>query len=513
MPPKGPLLVDQLRFMAEAHADDNAYEDLDRGETITFRQWDERSNRLARWLTARGVEKGDRVSIYMPSDNCLEWIVAYAAVHKAGAVCVPTNTRLSERELAAIIGHAEISAMVTSASMLPLVETVRAGVPSLHAILSPDGAGDGVEPWSVLDDFDAGEIQVPLARDDLADIMYTSGTTGLPKGVVVRHRDVAMMPNGDPNWLGTGWLHGAPLFTFAGMSFIFNPMKMGLCALYMPKFDVDHWFDVVEQRKPMMVFMVPAMAELVTASVRFETADLSGPFAVSIGSAPLAPATLLKLQDKMPQASVSNSYGLTEAGPAYIVMPKEEIRTRIGSVGKPMPPMEVKIVDPETDEERPPGVVGELLCKLPGKQREYYKDDAATLRTWTSDGWLRSGDLAYTDGDGFIYISGRMKDMIIRGGNNIYAVDVEAVILEHEDVQETAVIGVPHTVLGEDVGAYVVLRPDSTLTEDDLKAFCAERLADYKRPRVVRFVDELPRNATGKVMKHKLREAHETAAT
>src|SRR5438128_9316115 len=157
MPPQGPLLVDQLRFMAAAHADDNAYEDLDACEAITFRQWDERSNRVARWLTARGVTKGDRVSIYLPSEYCLNWIVAYAGIHKAGAVCVPTNTRLSERELAAIIGHAEISAMVTGAPMLGHVEAVRAGIPSLHAVLSPDGDGPGVEPWSVIDEFEASE--------------------------------------------------------------------------------------------------------------------------------------------------------------------------------------------------------------------------------------------------------------------------------------------------------------------------------------------------------------------
>src|SRR5947199_10275491 len=184
-----------------------------------------------------------------------------------------------------------------------------------------------------------------------------------------------MIGNAAPNWTYRGWLDGAPLFTFAGMSFIFNPMKMGLAGLYMPKFDVDRWFDVVERDQPMMIFLVPAMAELITASPRFEAADLSAPDAVSIGSAPLAPATLKKLQDAMPQASVINSYGLTEAGPAYITMPGDEAEKRVGSVGKPMHPMEIRIVDPETEQEREPHEVGELHVRLPGKRREYYKDD------------------------------------------------------------------------------------------------------------------------------------------
>ena len=171
-----------------------------------------------------------------------------------------------------------------------------------------------------------------------------------------------------------------------------------------------------------------------------------------------------------------------------------------------MPPMEIKVVDPDSDDDRAPHEVGELLVRLPGTRREYYKDDGANASTWTPDGWLRTGDLAYLDEDGFVYISGRIKDMIIRGGNNIYATDVEAVLLDHPAVQEAAVVGVPHTVLGEDVGAFVVCKPDASLDEPTLLAFCAEHLADYKRPRHVRFVAELPRNATGKVMKHKLRE-------
>jgi len=510
--PDGPLLVDQLRFMAREFPDQSGYVDLDSNTTLTFREWDEQSNQAARWLAAIGVTKGDRVAIALPNEYCLRWIVAYAAVHKAGAVMVPANTRLSAPELVTILRHAEISAIFTCAGLLDHARTVQAAVPSLRAIVSADGPendgpNDGVLGWDdEIAGLDTTEFQVPIDSDDMADMMYTSGTTCLPKGVLVRHRNVAMIPNMAPAWTDRGWLHGAPLFTFAGMSFIFNPMKMGLTGLYMPRFDVDRWIDVVENDKPMMIFLVPAMAELITASPRFDASDLSAPAAVSIGSAPLAPATLKKLQDKMPQASVINSYGLTEAGPAFITMPKEEAAKRIGSVGKPMAPMEVKVVDPDTDELRPPNDVGELLVRLPGKRREYYKDDGASAAAWTDDGWLRTGDLAYLDADGFVYISGRIKDMIIRGGNNISATDVEAVILEHPDVQEAAVIGVPHQVLGEDVGAFVVRKPGASLDNDALTTFCAERLADYKRPRKLWFVAELPRNATGKVMKHKLRE-------
>lgn len=496
--PDGPLLVDQLRFMAQQWPSEVAYIDLNAQQHITFGEWDARSNQLARWLVDRGVEKQDRVALYMDSDHSLQWITAYAGIHKAGAVMVPVNTRLSVDEVLTILAHAEPRVIITNARLVEHAQTVEAAIP-IAATLTTDA-------WAELEQYDSSAMQVPVDADDMADIMYTSGTTGLPKGVLVRHRNVAMMPNCTPHWSGTGWLHGAPLFTFAGMSFIYNPMKMGLAGLYMPKFDVDHWFDVVERDKPMMIFLVPAMAELITASPRFEAADLSSAMAVSIGSAPLAPATLKKLQDKMPQAGVMNSYGLTEAGPAFITMPKGEEDKRIGSVGKPMPPMEIKVVDPDTDEAKPPTEVGELLVRLPGKRREYYKDNGATNAAWTEDGWLRTGDLAYLDADGFVYISGRIKDMIIRGGNNIYATDVEAVLLEHDGVQEAAVVGIPHQVLGEDVGAFVVCKPGSTLDADVLLAFCAERLADYKRPRQIWFVEELPRNATGKVMKHKLRE-------
>ncbi len=498
----GELQVDQLRFMASRYPDEAAYVDLLSGASITFEEWDTCSNRLARGLAARGIAPGDRVSIYLPGDESLRWIVAYAAIHKAGAIAVPTNTRLSPRELVAILGHAEIAAQLTCAALLSTAREVRAEVPSIRFLVSSEAAED-VVAWDDALDPDASDYRVDVGVDDLADIMYTSGTTGLPKGVAVRHGNLSMIPNHEPLWTRDAWLHGAPLFTFAGITFIYNAMKMGMRSLYLARFDASRWLDAVEQERPTMAFLVPAMAELLVAHPEFEKRDLSSLQAVSIGSAPLAARTLRALQERLPGAGVTNSYGLTEAGPAYVVMPKEEATKRIGSVGKPMPPTEIRIVD-DDGQECPPGEVGELLARLPGRQREYYRDDGATSQTWTSDGWLRSGDFAYQDEDGFLYIVGRKKDLIIRGGHNIYPSDIETVLLEHPAVREAAVTGVPHPVLGEDVAAFVVRRPDTQLTEDDLHAFCAERLADYKRPRQVTFLDELPRNATGKVVKREL---------
>jgi acyl-CoA synthetase (AMP-forming)/AMP-acid ligase II len=503
-PAWGDLQVDQLRFMANHHAHEPAYRDLDAGTAVTFAEWDEQSNRLARFLVDQGIEHGDRVSIFLPSTEALRWIVAYAAVHKAGAVAVPTNTRLSVPELVTILGHAEASACITCAELLPAALAVRAEVSALRLVVSAGTASDGpVVSYEDALHTDGSDIQVPTTLEDLADIMYTSGTTGLPKGVAVRHRNVATVPNNEPQWTGSGWIHGAPMFTFAGIAFIFNPMKLGLHGMYLPKFDTGRWLDVVATERPTMAFLVPAMAELLVATPGFEEPDLRSLKMVSIGSAPLAPQTLLTMQQRLPDATVSNSYGMTEAGPAFIVMPKDEVTKRIGSVGKPIGGMELRILR-DDDSECEPREVGEVLTRMPGRQREYYKDEAATASTWTADGWLRSGDLGYVDEDGFLYISGRKKDLIIRGGNNIYPTDVEAVLLEHTDVQEAAVIGVPHEVLGEDVAAFVVARPRHDLDVDALLAFAAERLADYKRPRKVFVVDELPRNATGKVMKHRL---------
>jgi acyl-CoA synthetase (AMP-forming)/AMP-acid ligase II len=497
------LLPDQLRLMADAFPDEIGFTDVAAGTSLTFAEWEARSNQLARWLVGQGVAAGDRVAIHVPPEEGATFLVSYSAIHKAGAVAVPTSTRLVARELGYVLGHAGAVVAVSGAATTGALLEAREGIPSLRTIVTTGPAeGGAVVAWADATDPDASAFQVPVGGDDMADLMYTSGTTGRPKGVVVRHRNVAMVPNGVPRWTGAGWLHASPMFTFAGIASTYNPMKLGLRLLYLPRFDVDRWFDVVEQMRPTATFLVPAMAELLIASPRFEAADLSSITMCPLGSAPVSPATLQRLQARLPNAMVSNSWGMTEAGPAFCFMPPEEQAKRVGSVGKPMAPTEFRIVD-EAGTELAPREVGELIVRNPGREREYFNDDDATAATWR-DGWLHSGDLAYLDEDGFLYIVGRQKDVIIRGGNNVHATDVESVLYEHPAVQEAAVASVPHTVLGEDIGAWVVLAPGAAATADDLQAFCAERLSDYKVPRHWTFLDELPRNATGKVVKHEL---------
>jgi acyl-CoA synthetase (AMP-forming)/AMP-acid ligase II len=315
-----------------------------------------------------------------------------------------------------------------------------------------------------------------------------------------------MIPNGLPSWTGSGWMHGSPLSTFAGIASVYNPMKLGMRGLFLPKFDAGRWLELVESERPAAVFLVPAMAQLLVAHPDLERRDLSSIGLCSVGSAPLAPETQRRLSSALPNAAVSNSYGMTEAGPAYCAMPAEEIERRIGSVGKPVAPVEFRIVDEQDgspDEPLAPDQIGELIVRNAGRQREYYRDPDATAAAWRG-AWLYTGDLAYLDEDGFLYIVGRKKDVIIRGGNNVHAADVEAVLYQHPDVLEAAVAGISHAVLGEDVAAWVVLRSGRATSAAELTDFCRERLSDYKVPRSIFFQEALPRNATGKVVKRDL---------
>jgi acyl-CoA synthetase (AMP-forming)/AMP-acid ligase II len=497
------LLTDQLRLMASAYPDEVAYRNLGDESSITFGHWERESNRLAHGLRAKGVGKGDLVAIDLEAEQILDFIVTYSAVHKIGAVCVPLNNRLSPPEMRSILEHAEVTAVVCSEAFEDAVTPLSASLASLVlvATVGPSERGRFPDLEDVKGE-DASAIQVPIDDTDLADVMYTSGTTGMPKGVAVRHGNIALLPNAVPRWNGSKWLSATPVFTFAGLGFIYNPMKTGMTVLYLPRFDAGRWLGIVEHERPVIAFVVPAMARLLIHHPDFDTADLSSLKSLILGSAPLSPDTVERLQARLPGAAVLNSYGMTEGGHATFTMDPEGARTRPGAVGRPTPPVEVRIVNDE-GMVLPTGETGEVITRNSRGHREYYRNPEATARMWEG-GWLHTGDLGHLDADGYLYISGRKKEMVVRGGMNIYTNDVEAVLQAHPEVVEAAVIGVPHEVLGEDLAAYVVLRPGATVTTAELQSFAGHRLADYKVPRRVHYLPALPRNAAGKVLKSKL---------
>jgi len=499
------LIDEHLRRMAEEFPDETAYTVVDVG-ALTFAEWDGMANAMARGLVAGGLKPGDRVGIHLHPESALRWLVSYTAAHRAGGVAVPMNPRLAPAEVKHMLAHSGATVVVADGALVATALGI-AGGGELRVIDATPGAtaasSGHVISWSEIGSGDRDAMQVPREDDDLADILYTSGTTGRPKGVTIRHSNGSMIGNVPPSWSGGGWFHASPMFTFAGIAFVYTPMKMGLRGIYQPRFDVERWLKVVEEQRPVAVFLVPAMAHLLLDHPDFETVDLSSVSICSVGSAPLAPFVVERLQEKMPDALVSNNYGMTEAGSAYATMPKGEAVKRPGSVGKIAPPALVRIVD-ANDQPLPANEVGEVRMQLPGRQREYFGDPEATAEMW-KEGWLVTGDLGRMDDEGYLYIVGRSKDIIIRGGHNVHATDVEHVLVQHPDVAEVAVVGAPHAVLGEDVAAFVVLHWGADLDGEGLRAYALENLADYKVPRQYHFVDELPRNATGKVIKTELR--------
>jgi acyl-CoA synthetase (AMP-forming)/AMP-acid ligase II len=505
------LIDEHLRRMAETYPDETAYTVVDVG-ALTFAEWDGMANAMARALVAAGLEPGDRVGIHLHPESALRWLVSYTAAHRAGGVAVPMNPRLAPAEVSQMLAHSGATAVVADGALVVTALGAANETVSLVVDATPGATARSsghVISWSEITSGDRDAMQVPRDDDDLADILYTSGTTGRPKGVAIRHSNGSMIGEVPPSWSGGGWFHASPMFTFAGIAFVYTPMKLGLRGIYQPKFDADRWLAVVEAERPVAVFLVPAMAHLLLDHPRFDRVDFSSIAICSVGSAPLAPFVVERLQERMPDAMVSNNYGMTEAGSAYCIMPKGEAVRRPGSVGRIAPPAEVKIVGAD-DKPLAPDQVGEVRLHLPGRHREYFDDPEATAQTWR-DGWLVTGDLGRLDDDGYLYIVGRSKDVIIRGGNNIHAADVEHVLVQHADVAEVAVVGSAHPVLGEDLVAFVVLHPGAEADGDALRAYALALLAENKVPRQYRFIDGLPRNATGKVVKAELRRQADVA--
>jgi long-chain acyl-CoA synthetase len=469
------LIPEELTERAERFPDRVAIR-VDGGGSMTFGEWDGRANAVARGLAGAGVGKGDRVALLMPNDAALEFGTAYVAVHRAGAVAVPVNPRYARREVAHIVSDCE---------------------PRL--VLGPDDV-------PALESGDTSPYQVDVGADDLADIFYTSGTTGLPRGVASTHANAAFH-SVRPMEGGGVFLHAMPLSTFTGVHGAqLTPMRLAVTALVVPRFDTARFAELIEADAANWVLMVPAQILLLLESGALGGRDTSSVLAVLFGGAPTPPHAVEWMAGAFPNAVLLNGYGLTEGGASVCVLPPGEARRRPGSVGRPMPGVEVRIVD-DGGADLSIGEVGEILLKVPAGDRHYYGDPDATARTWEG-GWVHTGDLGRLDDEGYLYVVDRKKDMIIRGGYNIYSVEVEGALHELPDVAEAAVVGIPHAVLGQDVCAVVRVRAGAPALElDAVRAALADRLADYKLPRrlVVR-AEALPRTAMGKVDKKALLE-------
>jgi acyl-CoA synthetase (AMP-forming)/AMP-acid ligase II len=483
------LQPELLARLAREHPDGLAWRNLEDGSELTLLQWHRRSNRLARGLGRLGVTHGDRVVLLLGNDEPLEWLVSYMGIHKARAVAVPVTARVGDAELARVLQHAE-PAVVLCGEVPEATRHIPARVFSTKA---------GALSWADLLDADDSDLTTGPAADDVADIMYTSGTTGEPKGVLARHGGLSTVDRVPDAWLGLGFLTSSPFSTTSGSLLVCGPMRGGLSGWFLPRFHAADWLRSVESDRPVVAFLVPAMVELILADQGFETADLSSLAVVNIGSAPIASATLQRFGAGLPNADVLCGYGMTEFG-AVTATPLGDHGRHLGSVGLPLPGVELRIVGPDGTAV-PPGAVGQIAIGGARRPRAYYRDPAASETTWHG-GWLWSGDLGRVDEDGHLWVVGRQKEMIIRGGHNVVPGEVEAALFEHPSVAEVAVAGVAHPVLGEDVAAWVVLR--QPVPTEELRTFLLARLADYKVPRRISVVDGLPRNESGKVLKSQL---------
>ncbi len=470
--------------------------------TLTFGAFDRRSSQVANALVRAGVRPGDRVAVL--TKNRPEFFELLFGAARAGAVLVALNWRLAPPEIAAIVADAEPSLVLTGTDQRPL----------LPASLA-DGAVDldtGYEAW--IDGLPGTPPDVAVAPDDVVLQLYSSGTTGVPKGARLTHANLMFTPRmGRESYrmsAGSVNLLASPLFHIGGTGYALTAMGQGAHTVLMAEVDPVAMVRAIERHRVTHAFFVPAVVKLLLDAAA--GADLSSLEVIAYGGAPMTEALLLRAMGTL-SCAFMGVYGMTEtAGSVTALAPEDHDPggPRAGllrSVGQPLSWHEVVVHDPITGGPSAAGEVGEIWVRSGQNTPGYWHRPEESGATLTADGWLRTGDAAYTDAGGYLFLHDRIKDMIISGGENIYPAEVENALASHPDVADVAVIGIPSERWGETVKAVVVPVEGTTPTPEELIAHARTRLARYKCPTVVEFAEELPRNASGKLLKKVLRAA------
>jgi len=484
-----------------------AIQDLDAGTKLTYTQLNDRAKALAGYLQTQNIKKGDRVALLMR--NRTEFFEAQFACSKIGAICLPLNWRLTVNELKYILEDSSpvvlIHDYVFADNASELVSTLNIGVNLELA-----------EPMETSSYESAmGEnhkhTQVDTTHDDVCMIMYTSGTTGHPKGAMINHEMVfynivnLSMPAAVTS--NTVQLVVLPLFHTGGLNCYANPvLHAGGELLLIREFDPGRALGVINDANLGVThfFAVPAPYQFMMQHPDFANTDLSRIVSAGVGGAPCAEVILRTWADR--GVPLSQGWGMTETSPGGISLEPADALRKLGSAGKALMHTEIRIID-EGGKDVAANTVGELIIRGPNITPGYWNNEEATKKTFM-DGWLLTGDAARMDDEGFVYIVDRSKDMYISGGENVYPAEVENVLYQLPEIAEVAIIGVPSDRWGETGKAVVVLKPGQTLSEDDIIAHCIKNLAKFKIPSSVAFIEALPRNATGKVLKRTLREQY-----
>jgi acyl-CoA synthetase (AMP-forming)/AMP-acid ligase II len=478
--------------------------------TRTFAELHARSSQVADALTASGVGHGDRVAV-LDRNSAEFWEVVFGCA-KIGAVVTALNWRLAAAEVAPILVDSGAEVLLVGEEQLGLV---------------PDGAlkhvvvmGGQYEDW--LAGHPTDDPAAVVSEDDPALLLYSSGTTGRPKGAVITHANLGLTAR----MAGTAWRMGpdtvnmvpSPLFHIGGAGYGLTALSQGGHTVVMRDADPAGLLAAVQRHRVTHAFLVPAVVQSLLDHPDVGRTDLSSLQLVGYGAAPMTEALLRRALDVL-GCQFLGVYGMTEtAGTVCVLDPEDHdpggARTHLlRSVGRPLPWVELAVKDPVTGQDLPPGEVGEIWVRTAQTMAGYWRQPEATAAALVEGGWLRTGDGASTDADGYVFLRDRIKDMIITGGENVYPAEVENVLASHPAVSDVAVIAVPHERWGETVKAVVVLHPAAQLTSEELRAFAREKLAGYKLPTSMDVVEALPRNASGKVLKRELRGRYWPSST